>query len=56
MRAVQPQLHDDGLGLFAFEHVVAEPVGPDDNAEKLSLLIKMYYSDANLKRKSVEIS
>ena len=39
MRAVQPQLHDDGLGLFAFEHVVAEPVGSDDNAEKLSLPI-----------------
>ena len=35
--------------------MVAEPVGPDDNAEKLSLLI-MYYSDANLKSHSVEIS
>ena len=37
VRAVQPQLHDDGLGLFAFEHVAAQPVRSDDNDEKLML-------------------
>ena len=25
MCPVQPQLHDDGLGLLAFEHVAAKP-------------------------------